>query len=249
MRGLFAGPRPGVEWLRDPTGPHGGVYPLWKCDGQDTVGDLSLHGLVVEAVAEPQSQTIIALGTFKVEGMPVDPHEMGFFRRDCEVGASGLDVDAGGIHARDEDHQLHLSGLVAEFIIRLAVVRDRRRREAMGRTTGSKGVNDRMHEREQNGSVSSRLGAPGSGGLNAIRLNGGLVLGARAGGFIPMGNNNRTHRDAALMHGLRKRSAGEAALVCEWSGHWNGDETCILQPACQVRSRLACQDGWGASPS
>jgi hypothetical protein len=36
----------------------------------------------------------------------------------------------------------------------------------------------------------------------------GLVLEARAGVFIPIGNDDRSHRDAALLPSLRKRSAG-----------------------------------------
>jgi hypothetical protein len=39
--------------------------------------------------------------------------------------------------------------------------------------------------------------------------------------FAPDGNRNRTHRDAAKIDGLRKRSAGVAALMLVSPVHWN----------------------------
>jgi hypothetical protein len=60
------------------------------------------------------------------------------------------------------------------------------------------------------------LGGFGPPGLRTKRIPkiGGLVLEARGGGFIPIGNDDRSHRVAALLSdGLRKRSAGVAALM------------------------------------
>lgn len=56
-----------------------------------------------------------------------------------------------------------------------------------------------------------------------LPLNGDLVLVARGGEFIPSGNNDRSHRDAALLDaGLRKRSAGGlAAMMFERRGHYD----------------------------
>ena len=36
-----------------------------------------------------------------------------------------------------------------------------------------------------------------------------------------MGNDNRSHRDAAWLLGLRKRSASRAAVMLKGRGHWN----------------------------
>jgi NTP pyrophosphatase (non-canonical NTP hydrolase) len=49
----------------------------------------------------------------------------------------------------------------------------------------------------------------------------GLVGEARGGLFIPMGNDNRSHRDAARLLGLRERSASRAAVMLKGRGHWN----------------------------
>jgi dCTP diphosphatase len=57
-----------------------------------------------------------------------------------------------------------------------------------------------------------------------FRENGGLGLRARAGLllFVPNGNRNRTHRHAAKrIDGLRKRSAGVAAVMFLCPVHWN----------------------------
>jgi hypothetical protein len=59
------------------------------------------------------------------------------------------------------------------------------------------------------------FGPPGSRTKRIPKI-GGLVLEARAGGFIPIGNDDRSHRGAALLSdGLRKRGAVEAALMGE----------------------------------
>jgi len=49
----------------------------------------------------------------------------------------------------------------------------------------------------------------------------GLVGEAHGGLFIPMGNDNRSHRDAAWLLGLRERSASRAAVMLKGRGHWN----------------------------
>jgi hypothetical protein len=49
----------------------------------------------------------------------------------------------------------------------------------------------------------------------------GLGEEARGGLFIPMGNDNRSHRDAARLLGLRMRSASRAAVMLKGRGHWN----------------------------
>jgi hypothetical protein len=49
---------------------------------------------------------------------------------------------------------------------------------------------------------------------------GRLVLVARDGDFIPSGKNDRSHRDAALLAGLRGAEAGSmAAVMFERRGH------------------------------
>jgi hypothetical protein len=54
-----------------------------------------------------------------------------------------------------------------------------------------------------------------------FREDGGLVLVARAGFFIPNGNSDRRHRhrDATLL-ALREAEAGAAKLMLIKPGHW-----------------------------
>jgi hypothetical protein len=66
------------------------------------------------------------------------------------------------------------------------------------------------------------LWAPGLKGLNAFRRTDGLVFEAGAGLLVPSGSDNRSHRDAALVLGLRERSASIAAVMFKGRGHWNG---------------------------
>jgi hypothetical protein len=82
--------------------------------------------------------------------------------------------------------------------------------------------------------------APGLKGLNAFRRTDGLVVEAGAGLFVPIGNNDRSHRDAALLLGLRKRSAGMAAVMFLDCGHWN-----VVEAACCRRraKRILFCDG------
>jgi hypothetical protein len=54
-------------------------------------------------------------------------------------------------------------------------------------------------------------------GLNAS-LKESLGLDARAGVFIPNGNNDRSHRGATLL-ALRKADAGAADVMLEGGGH------------------------------
>jgi hypothetical protein len=73
----------------------------------------------------------------------------------------------------------------------------------------------------RNGNVSSAgLGTAGLfRGLNVSARTESLVLVARAGFFIPNGNNNRSrHHDAALQ-ALRKAGAGAAVMMLERCGH------------------------------
>ena len=66
------------------------------------------------------------------------------------------------------------------------------------------------------------FGLRGLKGLNAFRRTDGLVVEAGAGLFVPSGSDNRSHRDAALLLGLRERSASIAVVMFTGRGHWNG---------------------------
>jgi hypothetical protein len=56
-------------------------------------------------------------------------------------------------------------------------------------------------------------------GLNRFRECGGLGEEARAGRFLAPGGDDRAHLGTALLHGLRKRSAGAAVEMLVSQGH------------------------------
>ena len=59
-----------------------GEGALGHGDRQDAKVDLCLHRPVVETVAEPQAELVIALSAFEMGSLPVYAHEVGFARDD-----------------------------------------------------------------------------------------------------------------------------------------------------------------------
>ena len=99
-----------------------GRWPLGQRDFEDAVGDAGFEIAVIEAVAEPQPQLVVALHPFEVEGLPVDTYEMSFARRHGEVGAAGGDFHSGGGDARHVDDELQRIGVIPAVEIRLTEV-------------------------------------------------------------------------------------------------------------------------------
>jgi hypothetical protein len=84
-------------------------------------------------------------------------------------------------------------------------------------------MDDRVHGRKGKMEAFPRgFGPPGFRRTKRVPLNGGLDLEARAGLFVPIGNDDRSHHGTALLDdGLRKRGAGVAAVMLEGPDHWN----------------------------
>jgi hypothetical protein len=59
---------------------------------------------------------------------------------------------------------------------------------------------------------------PGFQRAKRLQLKGGLVLVARAGGFIPNGNDDRSHRGTTLL-ALPEAGRGGVSAMMEGSGH------------------------------
>ena len=70
---------------------------------------------------------IIALRSLQMKGLPVDPHDVVFFRSHSQVGAAGFDFDAGGVHTWYVDDERNRVGVFQVVVVGLTE-RDGRRR-------------------------------------------------------------------------------------------------------------------------
>ena len=85
-----------LVWLRDATGEERilGAVAFGQDDREDAIVHLCTQRREVDAVAQAQTELVIALGGFQVKRLPVHADEMGFAGGDDQVGPARLDLDA-----------------------------------------------------------------------------------------------------------------------------------------------------------
>lgn len=211
---------------RGPASRRTGALFLGHSEGEHAVFKTRVQGGVVEGMAESQAQSIIALGIFEMESLPIHAHHMRFAGGDDEIGSTDFDGDAGSIHTWHVNDEFHGIGLFPAVIARLAVFRIEIPDGSAVRPD-SVGLDDRVHGKMENDKDSRNPLGVMTAGLQRVAKQGSVKrsrLGLRARAdqmFIPM-NGDRTHLTAA-MHGdgLRKRSAGRAAVMLISVGHGN----------------------------
>lgn len=188
---------------------------------QYALDEFCLQASVVDGAAESKHQLIVTLGTFQVERLPIDAHQVSLAGRDDQVWASASDFHPGGIYAGHINGEFHGLGMLRTVVMRLA------ERLLFGSTPGKTAtaavgfqrVDDRMHGKRGCG-----LGSVGTAGLiQSLMVSDSRILDLRArcgfGLFIPV-HRRRAHVDTALLTAcLRKRSACVAVNMLEGLGH------------------------------
>ena len=127
-----------------------GCLHFWCNDGQHALTKVGLEFIKVESVAEAQPELVIVLHPFEVEGLPVDPYDVGFACRDDKIGPAGGDFHPAGFDARDEHEQFQGKRQFAALKVGLTVFRQC---FTCGWVSGTVRWDDRVHERKKVSSV------------------------------------------------------------------------------------------------
>ena len=121
---------------------------LGKRYGEHACFEVRFHRGIVEGVAKPQTQAVVALRAFEMKRLPIHADHMRFARGDDQVGSTNFEGNAGGIDTGNVNDEFHGIKLFPAVIARLAIFRIEIPSGAAARP-GSGSWDDGVHEKNR----------------------------------------------------------------------------------------------------